>query len=123
MLQFIWTHQRLRSDKNKMNEDTKIRSQDAEVMRTSSSQSEAAEVKHDHTGQLPVPSAVCVMYMLWTYKHNSCLLSNTEVTQHRGRGLHSREDHSSEEDDGVMSHSAHISGNQRSLAAVQQNTV
>lgn len=42
-----------------------------------------------------------------TFKHNSCLLSPTVLTQRRGRGLHSREDHLSEDDDAVMSHSAH----------------
>ncbi len=41
-----------------------------------------------------------------SFKNNSSLQSNTVVTQHSGRGLHSREDHSSEEEeDVVMSHS------------------
>ncbi|XP_042346701.1 methyltransferase-like protein 27 isoform X2 [Plectropomus leopardus] len=44
------------------------------------------------------------------------------VTQHRGRGLHSREDHSGEEENTERSHSVHISGNQRSSTTGQQKT-
>ncbi len=51
-------------------------------------------------------SFVCLVGRSRSFKNNSSLLSNTVVTQHSGRGLHSREDHSSEEEDVVvMSHS------------------
>lgn len=55
-----------------------------------------------HTAEMTVQTQTSC-----TFKYNSCLLSHTVPTQRRGRGLHSREDHSSEEDDAMVSHSAH----------------